>query len=172
MLKVQIDQARDFTSSEKAKLLDARALLERILNSEEFKLRVINHTYKGAKTYVDNGGLSNELIYAKIMTGAEVLKPDTDYTMNIDITIYTSSWWSRSTIGYTYPDTMRTWINRRHYSYFTPLDVCGNILHEYLHKLGFGHAFNNTSTRRYSVPYAIGYLIDELSLRKNLTFCK
>ena len=68
----------------------------------------------------------------------------------------------RSTIGYTYPDTLRIWINRRFFRSFRPSQVAANLIHEYMHKLGFTHDYNNTPTRKFSVPYAVGRLIREM----------
>ncbi len=168
MLKVKLDASSGFDAKEKSKLLSAIALLEKVVNSEEFRARVLNYTYNGNKTFVDNNGMSNELIYNLIMSGKEVLKPTEDHELNINITIY-SSFWNRNVIGYTYPNTLQTWINRRYYKNYTPADICANIAHEYLHKASFNHSFAWTPSREFSVPYAIGYIVGELARRNTLT---
>lgn len=150
---------RDFTQEQEDKMLDAVERLKLVINSTEFRDRVINHTYQGEKTFVDNAGLSNEEIYQKIMEGAEILLPEVDHEMDVDVTMYYKS---SSTVGYTYPDTTRTWVNSRFFNGYTPGQVAANVTHEWTHKLGFEHSFYNNSARPYSVPYAVGSIIEEL----------
>src|SRR5688572_29352671 len=62
-LKVVIQSAKYYDEDGYALLERARSLLERVVNSEEFKQRVIHHPYNGKETYVDNNGLTNVQIY-------------------------------------------------------------------------------------------------------------
>lgn len=94
------------------------------------------------------------------MLGRQVGDSSDDFEMDIDLTIYYNRW--TSTVGYTTPDTIRTWINRKFFWAFTDGGICGNISHEYCHKLGFTHSFRWTPLRDMSVPYFIGNLIEEL----------
>lgn len=150
---------RDFTSVQEDKMYSALERLEIILNSKEFRDRVINHTYNGKKTFVDNKGLSNEEIYDVIMEGAEVLNSVVDSELDIDITLYFSN---NSVVGYTYPNSERIWVNNKFFSQNSYGKVAGNVAHEWTHKIGFGHDFNRTSSRQYSVPYAVGGIVSDL----------
>lgn len=158
-LRVEFSELQGFSSSELVKVHSAADILERTVNSPEFRSAITNHTYQGQKTFVQNNGLSNEQIYEKILTGAEMLKPEINHTIDLNLTIYWSSWFSRGTVGYTYPDTLRIWVNRRHFQYFEPRSVAANMMHEWMHKIGFDHDFKSTSRRPYSVPYAVGELV-------------
>ena len=144
------------------KVTKAFELLEYVMNSEEFKKRVVNFMYKGKREFRTNKGLTNEEIYHKIMEGAEVLSPDPNMTMDLDLTLYRSSWWGRKTVGYTKPSTKRIWMNTRHFYKFNPAQVAGNISHEWCHKLGFKHKKKYNSRRKYTVPYGVGYIVKEL----------
>jgi hypothetical protein len=150
---------RDFNDEQEKKELDAAERLKIVINSTEFKERILAHTYNGELTFVDNGGFSNEEIYQKIMEGAETLTPEIDYEMDIDVTMYYKS---SSTVGYTYPDTNRTWVNSKFFNGYTPGQVAANMAHEWTHKIGFDHSFYNNAARPYSVPYAVGSIISEL----------
>src|SRR5690606_27743378 len=88
-----------FSDVQEKKLADALERLELVINSEEFRQKVLDHIYNGKKTFANNDGLSNEQIYYKIMQGAETLAPSIDEEMDLDITMYYSN---NSTVGYTY----------------------------------------------------------------------
>ncbi len=80
--------------------------------------------------------------------------------MDVEVELYTED---VATVGYTNPKTRRIWMNTKYFRSYTSAQVAGNLTHEWLHKLGFGHALSNTKTRPYSVPYAIGYIIARLA---------
>jgi hypothetical protein len=150
---------RDFGPEKEEKMRDALDRMKIIINSKIFKSRVLNHEYQGKKTFVDNGGLTNQQIYDKLMIGAESLIPEEDEEIDVDITLYYKS---NSTVGYTYPDTSRIWVNDKFFATFTLGKVAANVTHEWTHKVGFGHDFNRTAKREFSVPYGIGTIIKEL----------
>jgi hypothetical protein len=132
------------------------------VKSSEFKERVLSHTFEGKKTYVDNKGLTNEQIYQLIIDGSETLTPAKNGRMDIELALYQNS---SSTIGYTYPNTTRIWVNTKYFNKYNPVQVADNLFHEWLHKLGFDHALKYSKNRNYSVPYAIGYLVEELAVK-------
>ena len=79
--------------------------------------------------------------------------------MDLDLELYYSI---RSTVGYTYADGLRIWMNTKFFDSYSPAEVAGNVFHEWTHKLGFTHASNYSLSRDSSVPYALGYLVEEL----------
>lgn len=153
----------NFDASDEAKVQKAIVIIKRVIASSEFRRRVLNFSYKGKLGFVDNNGLTNAQIYQKLLNGAEELKPVIDHTMDLDLELYYSL---RNTVGYTYPDVIRIWMNTKYFDNYTPLEVADNVFHEWTHKLGFDHASSYSESRDYSVPYGLGYLIEELG--KNL----
>jgi hypothetical protein len=157
---------RNFTlEKDKRKINDATTLLVSIINSEEFKQRVLNFTFNGKKQFNKNQGKTNEEIYNHLMTGSEVLMPESRGVMNFDLTLYRSNNpWSKVK-GYTKQDTMRIWINKKFFrkSSWKPKDAAANMAHEWVHKMGYGHAFKYNSNRPYTVPYAIGYILQDIA---------
>ncbi len=157
---------RNFTrNADKEKIEQANTLLLKIMNSQEFKERVLNFTFKGQKQFNENNGKTNQEIYDHLMTGAEVLMPGSPGVMNFDLTLYKSkNPWSKVK-GYTLPDTMRIWINTKFFrlSSWTPKDVAANMAHEWVHKMGYGHAYNHNDDRPFTVPYAIGYIVKDIA---------
>lgn len=164
-LKVNVHTRNFKRSRDRKKLKKAVEILLTVINSERFKEKVLSHKFKGETTFHRNNGLTNQEIYDLMMTGAEVLKPAKDKTMDFDLTLY-RSWNPFSKVkGYTKPDTMRIWIHKKFYrrKSWSAINVASNLTHEWLHKVGFGHAFKNNPDRPFTVPYAIGYLVGDVA---------
>jgi hypothetical protein len=150
-----------FSAREVLKLNDSIEVLNKLLNSPEFKERVLSSKF----TYTNETPLQ---IYNTLMAGDEIIngkRTVANGIWEIDIRIYTSSWFQRSVVGYTYSYTLTTWINRRFFSWFTDYEAASNIAHEHCHKLGYGHPFKRTKDRIFSVPYQIGTIIDEMGAK-------
>lgn len=150
----------NFTGQQEAKVLEAAELIKKVVASEEFKNAILNHRYKGKKTFVNNNGLSNAQIYKKILEGSETLRPGKDNEMDLDLEVF---YRNDSTVGYTYPNVIKVWMNRKFLDQNPPHKVTTNMMHEWLHKLGFGHDAKMNPARPYSVPYAVGYLTARLA---------
>lgn len=149
-----------FSRTYEEKVLDAIELIKKVVASDEFKKKVLNKTYNGKKTFVDNNGLTNSQIYKKILEGSEKLSPSKNNTMDLQLTTY---YVNANVIGYTTPSTKTIFMNRKYLAIFQPYEVAMNLFHEWLHKLGFGHAVSNNPSRPHSVPYAIGYIVRSLA---------
>jgi hypothetical protein len=123
----------------------------------------MNYEFNGKKMFNENHGLSNEEVYQRIFEGAEQMgNTSRNNMMDVELELYQQT---TNTIGYTYPNTVRIWINKKYFSTYTPVKVADNLMHEWMHKLGFTHATTWTQERDHSVPYAIGYLIEELAAK-------
>lgn len=149
----------NFESADEEKLQKAIEIIKKVVGSNEFRTRVLNFTYNGKKQFVDNKGLTNAEIYQVILDGKEDLRPEVDNQMDLDLELY-YSW--QSTVGYTTPGQMKIFMNTKFFYPFTARQVAGNVFHEWSHKLGFEHAASYSVERDSSVPYAVGYLIEEL----------
>ncbi|HLT23344.1 MAG TPA: hypothetical protein VKZ84_07870 [Bacteriovoracaceae bacterium] len=150
----------NFNASQEEKVLRAIEMIKKIIRTKEFKERVINFTYNGQKRFVDNKGLSNEEIYQILIDGAETLLPEIDNEMDLDLELYTSNF--TSTVGYTYPNVLRIWMNTKYFNAYSIAQVAGNVFHEWTHKLGFDHASSYSKSRDSSVPYGLGYIMVDL----------
>ena len=149
------------TSSQEAKIQSAEEIIKKIVASDKFRDAVLNFTYNGKKSFVDNGGYSNAQIYQKLLDGAETLQPAKNNAMDIEVEIYTNNW--TSTVGYTTPSTKRIFVNTKFFNTYNAGEVAHNLVHEWTHKLGFDHASNWSTSRDYSVPYGIGSIILKLA---------
>jgi len=149
----------NFSDSEKERMQLVLKKLLKVINSDQFKEKVLSHKYNGDRTFVDNNGMSNLEVYQHLISGAEDLLDDVDHQMDLNLNMYYSL---SSTIGYTYPNTLKIWINRRFFQGFKPSQIAANLIHEYMHKLGFGHDYNYTERRPFSVPYAFGKIVRKI----------
>lgn len=149
----------NFEAADEEKLHKAVEIIKKVVGSVEFRDKVINYTYQGKKQFVDNKNLTNSEIYQILLNGKENLKPEVDHEMDLELELY-YSW--KNTVGYTYPNALRIYMNTKYFDPFTPSEVAGNVFHEWTHKLGFEHASSYSVSRDSSVPYAIGYLIRDL----------
>lgn len=149
----------NFESARREKMEEAIEIIKLVIATEEFKNRILNHTYNGARTFVDNRGYTNAQIYKIMLDGAEKLQPTKNNAMDVEVELYTAS---TNVVGYTYPSSKRIWVNTKYFDQYTPAGVAHNLMHEWMHKLGFDHSSSWNSARDYSVPYAIGDIMGEV----------
>lgn len=164
--------------SQKLKFEKALSLIEEVMNSEEFKIKVIAYVRtvnsQQVRSYQKNflwndthKRLSNEEIYQVIMNGDEKMKPGTLGEMNFNSWVkMCSGWrgattWCRSVVGSTTPHT-DFWItlNWIFYSYFETHHMVANMVHEWLHLLGFLHG---SARVHEEVPYVVGEIAGEVA---------
>lgn len=144
------------------RMMDAIEMVRVIVNSDEFKEMVIGYMNEyGERSYTRNEGMSNEEVYEFLMEGREVLDQDTPGEMNLYIKRYRPWWpWSK-VIGYTKIGKSKyMYVNWRKYKYFDSVEMAGNIVHEWIHLMGFRH---DSARDHDSVPYAVGYIIGKLA---------
>lgn len=159
---------------QKEKFELALSLIEDVMNSPEFKKRVIGFERNGERSYRKNylwqdsdKLLTNEEIYQVIMNGNEKMRADTPGEMNFN------SWvkacksyemigvWCRKVIGSTSPSNSK-WI-RLNWTFYKKLEtheMVSNMVHEWLHLLGFLHGKNDIHEE---VPYVVGYIAGEVA---------
>lgn len=158
-LSVKGMQIENYDEKSLKKVQKAFEIMEKVVNSEEFKNRVINfRNTKGERAFASNKGLSNEEVYEIFMEGRETLQQETPGEMNFYLKMYNRTW-SR-VIGYTSPETNVINTNWKFFKNFTPDSVAGNLAHEWVHKIGFDHL---SAAEHDSAPYAIGEMVREMS---------
>lgn len=150
------------TSPQEAKIQAAEMKIKDVVGSEEFRSAVLNHTYGGKKTFVDNKGLTNAQIYQKILDGAETLQPKKNNAMDMSVKLY---YQNSIVVGYTTTGSKTINMNTKYFNTYTSSGVSHNMMHEWLHKLGFTHAASYSVSRNYSVPYAIGNIMGKLAVK-------
>lgn len=149
---------RNFRDQDQRKVLAALDAIAEVVQSEEFRQAVLSFkNNKGNPGFLENNGLSNAEIYELLLDGAEKLRPVPDRTLDLDLTWYYKN---NSTVGYTYPNSTRIWVNAKFYRKYQVPQIARNLFHEWTHKLGFGH--QRKSNRPWTVPYGLGKQMEKL----------
>jgi hypothetical protein len=146
---------------EENKVIHALKIIKKVFSSSEFRTRVLQHEFDGKKTFHMNNGLSNLEIYQEILSGSEQLYPSMNNSMDVELELYSD--FQSNVLGFTRPDVPRIWMNKKYFDQHTDAELSSNLVHEWLHKLGFDHEREKSPERKYSVPYAIGYIVKELA---------
>jgi hypothetical protein len=143
------------------KLLASIDLLRQVFSSPEFKHKIFRHRFREKYAFAQNRGLTNAQIYRKILSGVEKLYPYDNNAMDVEIEMYSD--YESKVLGFTRPSTKRIWMNTKYFNKHTKAEVASHLTHEWLHKLGFDHERERCHDRKYSVPYAIGYIVKEIA---------
>lgn len=159
-IRVILSDIKGATVQDALMFAEIASNMEAGINGDRFKEIVCDNKLKLEFT----GGRTNEEIYKKIVSGATELEPKEDREANIHIEIYYSRW-SR-TIGYTYPNTVWQWFNRKYLSVTKKgkISMANNMMHEYCHKCGFGH--QSRGYTRMNVPYFYGDTLEKVLLEE------
>lgn len=143
------------------KLYEAINLLSQVMASPEFKHKIINHKFGKRFRFARNKGLSNLEIYERILSGVEELIPIENNAMDVEIALYSD--YDSTVLGFTRPSTKRIWMNTKYFNRHNAAELASHLTHEWIHKLGFDHEDHRTPARKYSVPYAVGYIVRDLA---------
>jgi hypothetical protein len=147
--------------SKEEKLFRSVELLRGIFSSEEFRQKILEHRFKGKRSFHYSQGLSNLEVYTKILEGIERLYPLNKNSMDVEIELYSN--YESNVLGFTRPFSKRIWMNTKYFNKHEDAEVASHLTHEWLHKLGFDHEKQRTEYRRYSIPYAVGYIVKDLA---------
>jgi hypothetical protein len=149
----------NFNEERETKMKKAIKLLKQVVNGMKFKKRILEHKYGGDYRFVDNDGLTNQEIYDTVVKGSEEQLVGNNSTIDLIVHLYYTS---NNVVGYTYPSKLDIYVNRKYFDPNSLSKIAANLMHEWMHKLGFGHSYYYNSARPYSVPYAVGSIIKEL----------
>lgn len=167
-MRVSVGRATGYSALERQKLDRAMVKLGEVLSSREFKDAVLGHTFAGKPGFASDERPPAE-IYAVIRAAKERYTSSADGEVDVNLELRSLSWFHRGVVGYTSEGSDTITTNRRHFAGFDEAELAGHLGHEWLHTLGFEHDFKATARRPFSVPYALGDLIEALAARPQLT---
>lgn len=140
-------------------------VMEEVMNSDEFRLRVTSYKGKSGNGY-SSTKLTPEEVYQSIMKGRELSTVnDEDGEMNFSLKrwafarIYKKSVVAESEARKNTEIRVSNWF----YSWYNSSEIAGNITHEWIHLIGLSH---ENSTDVDSVPYAVGDIMRELAEKR------
>lgn len=173
--KISFPSKTDLGKRQLAKFEKALDILEEVMNSEEFKTRVISYVRSNGKREYQKNYLwkdstrtfTNEEIYELIMTGDEKMRPNTIGEMNFNSRVKICRWyenvgkWCRGVVGSTTPaSSANITLNWKFYKKYETHQMVSNMVHEWLHLLGFLHG---KVDMREEVPYVVGGIAGQVA---------
>lgn len=175
MTKVKLVNVENATLVQYDKINKACGIIEKVVNSPEFKKIVLENSYTVRKCkgvlwwkkcttslvpgFTDSDETTKE-IYDRIMSGCTDDDPKIDGTIDIRITVLKGT--QGNVIGYTYPGADRTNTYAWVISEYTAAELAGHFFHEYLHRCHYEHF---SATDYSSVPYELGNEMERLGAK-------
>lgn len=156
--KTNVKYLSGFNSSQKTKYNRAVAMVKKVVATEAFRRQILNHKYNGKKSFASTTK-TNSQVYQDILDAAEKLTPAKNNRLDVGVKLYYAN---NSVVGYTNPSITYFNVNTKFFNNYSTNEVAGNLFHEWLHKVGYGHDSEATARRPYSVPYAVGYMIRDI----------
>ena len=157
-------ESKDMSDRDYDKILVAGYLAGIVVKTEKFRQAVFNYEYNGYKGFTKTN-LSNEQVYEKIIEGAELYNGRANRTMEFIAQTFEPNKGDKddeNTIAFVRRGGRHVSFSTK-YLYQNAPRKANTIMHEWLHLIGFEHEKEYTDTRGYSVPYAVGDIVQEIS---------
>ena len=168
MLKVNLKSSDNYIGADFDKLNRSLALLETAINSDSFRITVLNFQSFEFVRYKCVGSIqlrtvhlteySNDNLYSFLMKGHRQEGDDSF----MDLQLKLSDDGGGSAIGETDGDDVTT-TYRAAFNGMAEGELAAHYTHEWTHTMGFEHSFSNKCDSKrdcLSVPYAIGNIIE------------
>jgi hypothetical protein len=171
MLEVKVIKTKNYSETQMQKIHNAVKKMESVLNSKVFKHKVLSFKTKGSSGFSFKKNLffsfekyHNDQLYHFIMNPND--KSEGNESAVIELCLVLEDRGKASKKGYSLPKD--EWIHT-YESFFesaSESELAGHFAHEWCHKIGFKHSkFKwQDANRDSSVPYAIGKLVEVLSI--------
>lgn len=149
------------------KMKRALKIFEKVMNDAEFQNELQKLNFQSDREDDPFKNLTTQQVLKKIYAAKEHYSSDDNNTADIYWITKRRSFFSRftecSVLGYGNEDKSEIYS----YTCFTDNneieELVGHIAHEWTHKLGFVHAFEDNSKRDYTVSYSFGNLVTKHS---------
>jgi hypothetical protein len=170
MINVNIATAKGFSTDELQKVYAAQHTLNKILNNEKFRERVLRFTTDGLfRFYYRRSFLgkwidrphSNHEVY-EILTHSSGEQSANIKQVNLNLEMLPGG--QEEQLGYTNPDDQRIYTYRNWFNSLSLAGYTSHLAHEWCHQLGFTHASKPDEKTHNSVPFGIGHITQEIAL--------
>lgn len=148
----------DFTAAQEEKYNQAVAMVKKVVATEKFREKVLSYSWSGGSGF-SSTTQTRAQVYQAVLEAAERLTPAKNNTMDVGVKLYYEN---SSVVGWTSTNITHFNVNTKFFNQYDIHEVAGNLFHEWLHKLGYGHDSAATVQRPHSVPYAVGYIVRDI----------
>lgn len=138
------------TDQQKKMVLESLNRAHKIMDSDLFKNAVLNFTQPDGKKEFYQARMTNEQVYEWL------LKTPWNYSVSFYSKVFTSA---NAYVNPGDPTVNLNWFKVKGFKYSS---LANTLVHENTHLKGFTHDYDRTPKRPYSVPYAIGKIIEDL----------
>jgi hypothetical protein len=166
MFSVNIQSMSGFNTSQERFARRAMGKFEYVMNSRLLEQRITGFTSILGPRFEDNLGLTNKQVYEKLIAGSETYKPAANFQADLFLVLEEKPMPDFSpypAIGFGIPGSKEITTYTWWFSIASEAAYAGHIAHEWSHKVGFDHSFDPNPTRQFTVPYAFGSIIEELT---------
>jgi hypothetical protein len=166
MVTFQVKRPVNIDVSRGAKLREALGILERVVNSEVFRSRVLEHS-----GYTWDEGLTNDQIYNRLIWGEANPKLGALAAPRLvffDYELVQRPWYKRKkVIGWRVPESNDIYTYVDSFDEMSPVELASHLGHEIVGHLAgeFDHPEKAGRVRDGSVPYVIDGFIEELAIQ-------
>lgn len=154
-------RAEGLSADQEMDVEKAAEIIKKVVASQEFKDRVLNHTVNGVKTFLNNNGLSNEEIYQKILEAAESDNLAKDNVMELEFELIPQKTTLRTRIYQIISGIKKIFFFLNLFQNTTPAGVAQQLFQQWLGKIGFALP-ESSSSENFSVQTAVAKIIGEL----------
>jgi hypothetical protein len=170
MLEIKVIKTKNYSEIQIQKINNAVKKMEKVLNSKVFKYQVLAFTIqeKIGFSYKKNWfsafeKYKNDHVYHFIMNPNEEIAKGEMATIELYLSLDSGDVGKTKEKGLPEEDWVHT--KQLFFESATESQLAGHFAHEWCHKLGFSHSRYKWQdpNREYSVPYAIGNLVETLS---------
>ena len=178
MIQVNLVATQNYNLSQINRLKNIFQIMEKVLNTADFKSAVLNFKTNGELTFSFKKNpfkhfdiYSNEQVYAMIMQAREGVGNMSDGVIDLYLTLEPGG--DGQNLGYGLQDEkeIHTYTDFFDNPATTDATLANHFTHEWCHKLGFEHAeyrWMDSNRDDCSVPYAIGNLVESLNSKSDL----
>ena len=145
---IRIGRLAGFSAKELEKFLNAFELCKLVMSTEAFRFAVYQSTFSDTR-------LTGAYVYNYIMAAG------LSVNFSIETPVFWKRWFSREIAREV--TGVGVIFNRSKYDSLDLPALAGVIFHECCHSANFNHTFWDTPQRNGSVPYKLGYLVEELA---------
>jgi hypothetical protein len=178
MIKLNVQKSGYIKPEHSAKIDLASVVAEQVLNDPEFKQSVLDFKWEVSyrvgffrrKWVTESGtgfrmseGLDAAGVWGKIEAGDELQKGAVDG--EVDIIINVDYPGKRGILGWTMPSILNQHISGWFLEGAEVYEIVGNMIHEWMHKVGFDHEYRGNVLRPFTVPYAVGDIAERIAKR-------
>jgi len=159
------------SAAQRARIIHAADIAIEILQTNEFRDRILNHRFWLKKRFATNNGLSNAQVYQKLVEGAELWNAQVNGSIDLLCGLYDPALkknLDELTLAYTHLHRRQVYFNPDRFDELTDVELAGVLVHEWIHQLGFEHNDTLNFRQHKSVPYAVESIINDLGKELNL----